>query len=244
MISGEDLAKFLDEYFAVRLYTGEQAGIYRASPRPVRRIGLALEASPELARRVAAKRLDWLFLHRPWKLDEANIASDVGVVAYHLAFDERLTLGYNARLADVLKITNVEVLGRKEGRPLGMVGDMRACSFDEFRETLRGMFGGEDAAHEPANAETKIARVCFVGAMNDALVREAHERGAQVYVTGQMRHPAKAAVAETGLSVVCVGHRRSEEWGLRALAGVLRERFAELEVVLAVIRDTNANSYG
>jgi hypothetical protein len=32
--------------------------------------------------------------------------------------------------------------------------------------------------------------------------------------------------------VFVVGHRRSEEWGLRALAGVLRERWSALEVVL------------
>jgi len=232
IISGEDLTRFLDEYFAAHLYAGDQAGIYRASPRPVRRIGLALEASPELARRVEAESLDWLFLHRPWKLEETNIAADVGVVAYHLAFDERLTLGFNPRLADALNMTGVAVLGTKENRPLGMIGDMRANSFAGFRGTLRGMFGGEDAAHEPPNGETIITRVCIVGAMTDALVREAHERGAGVYVTGQLRHPAMAAVAETGVGIIGVGHRRSEEWGLRALAGVLRERFAELEVVL------------
>lgn len=236
MISSEDLTKFLDEYFATHLYAGDQAGIYRTSPRPVRRIGLALEASPELARRLATERLDWLFLHRPWKLEDVDIAAETGVIAYHLAFDERLTLGFNPRLADALNMTNVEVLGTKEDRPLGMIGDVRANSFGAFRETLREMFGGVDAAHEPtgeaARDEGEILRIAVVGAMNDALVREAHERGARVFVTGQFRHPARAAVAETGIGVVCVGHLRSEEWGLRALAGVLRERFAELEVVL------------
>lgn len=232
MISGEDLTKFLDEYFAAHLYAGDQAGIYRASPRPVRRVGLALEASPEVARQAASERLDWLFLHRPWKIEDIDITAEMGVIAYHLAFDECLTLGFNPRLADALNMTGIAVLGTKAGRPLGMIGDVRAQSFSEFCETLRGMFGGEDAAHEMANGEACVTRVAIVGAMTDALVREAHERGAHVYVTGQLRHPAKAAIAETGLGVVSVGHKRSEEWGLRALAGVLRERFAELEVVL------------
>ena len=72
-----------------------------------------------------------------------------------------------------------------------------------------------------------------MGAMNDALVREADARGARVYVTGQWRVPATEAVNETGIGVVCVGHRRSEEWGLRALAGLLRERWATLRVIVA-----------
>ena len=59
--------------------------------------------------------------------------------------------------------------------------------------------------------------------MNDRLVRAAHAAGAGVYVTGQWREPARKAVLETGLGVVCVGHRRSEEWGLRTLARLLGE---------------------
>ncbi len=37
---------------------------------------------------------------------------------------------------------------------------------------------------------------------------------------------------ETRNGAIAVGHRRSEEWGLRAIAGVLRERWSRLEVVL------------
>jgi putative NIF3 family GTP cyclohydrolase 1 type 2 len=51
--------------------------------------------------------------------------------------------------------------------------------------------------------------------MNDVLVREADRRGARLYVTGQWRERAETAVRETGIGVVIVGHRRSEEWGLR-----------------------------
>ncbi len=68
--------------------------------------------------------------------------------------------------------------------------------------------------------------------MTDVLVREAKDRGANIYITGQLRQPAKLALEETGISCVAVGHKRSEEWGLRALAGLLRDRFSQLEVIL------------
>ena len=87
-----------------------------------------------------------------------------------------------------------------------------------------------DEVHGGGQSEVK--RVAVVGAMTDALVREAASRGADLYVTGQFRQPARNAVIETGINVIVVGHRRSELWGLRALAGVVRERWFRLEVII------------
>lgn len=235
-----DIARFLDGYFDAARYGADQRGVYRESARSVRRIGVALEARVGLGAWARSQRLNALFLHRPWRLDESELDRGVGVISYHLAFDESLTLGYSTRLAPALSMRNLEVIGEKEGRPLGMIGDVPLCSFDEFRSTLTEVFGGEEHAQEPAHeaarsaeGERTVARVAIMGAMNDSLVREADARGARVYVTGQWRVPAADAVYETGIGVVCVGHRRSEEWGLRALAGLLRERWASLRVVVA-----------
>ena len=227
-----DLVTFLDRFFESDRYGDDQNGVYHSGkgPRPVRRLGLALEPWARLGEWAEEARLDALFLHRPWTLRAGQLPPDVGVVAYHLPFDERLTLGYNPRLADALGLYGFEVLGEKEGRPLGMVGQAAPRPFAACRRTVEEVFGGCDEAR-PGAAEA-VTRIAVVGAMNDALVREAHERGAGLYVTGQWRQPAARAVHETGMAVLAVGHRRSEEWGLRALAGVLRERWNTLEVVL------------
>lgn len=65
--------------------------------------------------------------------------------------------------------------------------------------------------------------------MTDSLVREAATRGANVYITGQLRQRAEQALLETKIGVIAVGHRRGEVWGLRVLAGVLSERWSSLE---------------
>jgi putative NIF3 family GTP cyclohydrolase 1 type 2 len=62
--------------------------------------------------------------------------------------------------------------------------------------------------------------------MTDALVREAAARGAQMYVTGQVRQPGLRAAADTGMGIVAVGHARGEMYGLRLLAAMIEERFA------------------
>lgn len=68
--------------------------------------------------------------------------------------------------------------------------------------------------------------------MNDALIREAADRGVGLYLMGQYRTLAQAAVDETGVAVTAAGHRRSEEWGLRALADALRERWPKLVILV------------
>lgn len=230
MLSLDELAQFLNQYFAVHRFGDDQGGVYRPSTRPIRRIGLALESWTQLSQWASHRHLDALFLHRPWKLEPEQLEPDVGVVSYHLAFDERLTLGFNPRLADALRIEDLEVLGEKEGRPIGMLGEIPTQSMMSYCSCLNEIFGGRDKVLAGVSGEVK--RVAVVGAMTDALVREAALRKVDLYITGQLRQPAEAAVKETGISVVAVGHRRCEEWGLRALSGVLRDRYSKLQVVL------------
>ena len=211
--------------------------------RDMRRLGLALEPWPGLSAWAEAERLDLLFLHRPWRLTDEQrhglAAGGIGVLAYHLAFDERLTTGLNPALAAACGWGEPAMLGEKDGRPLGMVcGLPEGQTFGAEAQRLREQFGGLEQVAPPAGGPGVInTRVAVVGAMTDALVRAAHAAGAGLYATGQWRQPARAAVRETGIGVVAIGHRRSEEWGLQALARLLTRRAnaegTELTAVIA-----------
>lgn len=230
-LSFDDLRRRLDEWLHASIFgdARDQNGVFLPSTRAeVRRPGLALEPDAGLLPWVACAGIDALFLHRPWGLSDAQrhalAASDIGVLAYHLAFDERLTTGFNPALALACGWGAPEPLGQKEGRPLGMACALpEPARFGAVAEGLRTIFGGLDEVVPPAaGPDAPVARAAVVGAMNDALVREAHARGVMLYATGQWRQPARAAVRETGLGVVVIGHRRSEQWGLRTLCDLLR----------------------
>ncbi len=221
------LESFLSDFLLAAQFGNDQNGIYRASERPVKRLGVALEPTPDIPDWIVRENLDALFLHRPWKL--GRIPEDIGVLAYHYAFDERLTTGFNPLLAAALGLAQLEVLGDKDGRPLGMIGDVPGAAFTAFQARVEAEFGGLEAVYGASAGD--VTRACVVGAMRPGLVYEAAERGAQVYLTGQYRTGAAKAVAETGVSVLALGHERSEVWGLGKLAGVLRAEFG-LEVIL------------
>ena len=238
------LLGLLDEVLNASIFAGldDPHGWFLPPARPLQRLGLALEPFPTFGDWVAAENLDAVFLHRPWSLTDpqrqALRHAGIGVLAYHLAFDERVTTGFNPALATACGWGEPEVLGRKEGRPLGMTCALPArVPFDAMAAQLRAEFGVLEQVTPPAAGDGEtITRVAVIGAMTDALVREAHSRGAGVYVTGQWRQPARAAVRETGLGVVALGHRRTELWGLRALSRLLRAQTetSDLEVVLPV----------
>ena len=238
MLTINHIADFLGEELSIhRFSTDERGGVYHSSKQPVQRIGLALEPFPGLAKWVTEMDLDALWLHRPWQLDLAHLPTGVGVLAHHLPFDEALTVGYNTRLFEQLEgLGTPEPLGYKQEaakgeeptpeRPIGMLADVAGQEFDYWLNWVRTMFGGYDraeAGRSSVRTGTTKSRIAVVGAMTDALVREAAERGAHLYLTGAYRKPGQQAVDETGIAVIAVGHRRCEEWGLRALGDLLQE---------------------
>ncbi len=213
--------------------------------RSIQRIGLALEPPSDLKNWVRDQQLDTLWLHRPWRLDLDALPPDMGVVAHHLPFDETLTTGYNTRLADALGMHSLDELGYKQvadesgrllpKRAIGMIGTAPKRSDEAWLALIQREFGGYDRvgprSAEPGQVLTH-ERVAVVGAMNPALVHEAHGRGVSLYLTGEYRKGTQKAVDETEMAVIAIGHRRTEEWGLRALGALLREQWEELEVLV------------
>lgn len=51
-----------------------------------------------------------------------------------------------------------------------------------------------------------------------------------LYLTGAVREPGLEAARKKDMAVVCVGHRTCEEWGIRHLGRVIRERWPGLQV--------------
>ncbi|GAA4403128.1 hypothetical protein GCM10023187_18900 [Nibrella viscosa] len=242
----DSLVNFLAACLRVANYPAdEQGGIYRFSDRPIQRIGMAVEPWPGMNDWLIRHEPDALWIHRPWKLDPNCLPADIGILYHHLPFDEHLTMGFNWPMAEVFGMTSPEELGYKQApglparpiaarpiaaRPIGMIGSAAERSLADWLSLVTREFGGYDSVGE--GADSLISRVAVVGAMNDALIREAAGRGAQLYLTGQYRPSAGKAVAETGMSVIAVGHGRSEAWGLRALRNVLQHQWPSLTLVM------------
>lgn len=207
---------------------GDPAGVWIATERPVRQLALRLEAGR--VPYVWAEEIDAVLIHRPFGLWPAQLPEGLGVLAYHRALDTQLSIG-SRPLADALELALDDEPLRRDGNAIGFVGTRRQPDpLDSVLRRLEGAFGGWE---ETLNTETQrgIHRIALVNAMTDALVRDAIARDADLYLTGQVRGPARQAVADTGIPVVAVGQDRAEAWGLREIGRRLTARWPALVIV-------------
>jgi putative NIF3 family GTP cyclohydrolase 1 type 2 len=225
----EDIHRLLDAAIDAHMFrtVDDPNGIWRTGVGDVAVVGLLLEPWVGLETWVSEKGIDVLVIHRPWGLPE-HVPGNPGVLAYHLAFDERMTVGFNPQLASFLDMTGLEPLGHKSGRPIGMIGNITPRSTSEFTELVAITFGVEPVATGPSASH--VERVAIAGASWTKLISEAVERGADMFVTGELRTPGRSAVKETGLMVLALGHHPVEIWGLHALARILGRAFPDLTV--------------
>ena len=206
---------------------GDPAGVWLDSPRPVRRLGLALEAGR--APYPWAETVDAVLLHRPFGLWPARLPDGLGVLAVHRVLDDRFALGPNGRAAEALgAAADAEPLFR-DGRDVGRVGRWAPVPLAEAERRVRSEWGGTEAA--VGEGPREVGAVAFVGAMTAGLVEAAAERGVGLYVTGQLRKPGVAAVERHGVRVLAVGQDRSEAWGLRQIGALVRAAFPAVETV-------------
>lgn len=73
---------------------------------------------------------------------------------------------------------------------------------------------------------------CGAGAAG-AMYQQAISAGAELFVTGEMRHHDALAASAAGMTVVCLGHSNSERMTLRPLAKRIQELLPKLKIVIA-----------
>lgn len=216
-----EIAAFLDRRLDTAVH-GDVPTVWRASTRPVTRLGLALEPRAGLA----VDGLDVVLLHRPFRLGGAQWPG-LGVLAVHGALDPELTTGWNPALATALGLHDPRPLYRDAVR-IGMSGTLvEPLPWAAWVERLRSEFGGLDG--DDARGTILVRRAAVANAFTAALVEDALEAGSDAYITGERRLPGERAASAAGLGTVYVGHRRSELWGLRQLARELEETFSGLD---------------
>ena len=181
------------------------------------------------------------FLHRPFTLDRRSVRRGTLVLSSHNSFDEVLTTGWNPSLASRLQINvdnSVCIQGYKgdPDRKIGLVGPI-SMARDLLVHRIREEFGEAELAYDGPSDE--IRAVAILNAFNEDEVKRVLEVAIQhgwvmaddeapgkqiLYLTGQPRANGMEAAKALGMTVVCVGHRPAEDWGIRYIANCHNHR--------------------
>lgn len=141
------------------------------------------------------------------------------VLAVHTNFDAAVP-GTTEPIVDLLELRDVrplEPLADDVSLGLGRVGDLPAAQ--SLREVAGRLARGLPAPHlrVAGSLDRLVRRVAACGGAGDSLVGVALAAGADVYVTGDLRHHVVLDALQMGMTLIDAGHYATEAAALPAL---------------------------
>ena len=152
------------------------------------------------------------------------IQADLNLYAAHLALDVHPTVGNNAELCRLLELTPIDGYFNYKGLDLGIIAEPATpVSFQE----LIVRFG--DALQPPlqavAEGPTHVQKIAVCSGDAARSMEEAHDRGCDTLITGELDYTVAHAPEELGMNVLYGGHYLTETLGVQALARHLSNVF-------------------
>lgn len=151
------------------------------------------------------------------------IENGLSVASFHTCLDIAEG-GVNDTLCERLGIVNTTAF-----LPFGRIGDVKEQSFGDFLA-----FASEALKCVPfqtVDAGRRVRRVAVVSGGGKDEVKDAHDAGADTYLTGEASHAAVIDAAEYGINMLCCGHFETENPVVPVLARLLSGHFPDIEVI-------------
>ena len=221
----------------------DNVGLLVGDPRgAVRRVLVTVDYTPAVAAERARAGAELVVAYHPAifsglkRLNTGNVVYDavragVALYAVHTALDVAAG-GTNDVLAALVGLRDAEPLRRRPApSPLGLgrvgrvAGVSRAGLCDRVKQALgldRVLVAG------PLTGSARRVAVC-AGACGD-LVDDALAAGADVYVTGELKHHDALRAAAAGMTVICTLHSNGERPGVAAMGAALARALPGLRV--------------
>ncbi|WGK68602.1 Nif3-like dinuclear metal center hexameric protein [Candidatus Haliotispira prima] len=210
--------------------------------RRVRKIAAAVDASLESFERAADLAADLLIVHHGifWGQCGPVVGPDyqrmafltekrLALYAAHLPLDAHMQYGNNIHLAERLGLQDICGFASYKGRNIGCAGKFaEAQSMDDVCQALDAP---ENALRLEFSRKGKAESIETVGIVSGAgalAIGEAAAKGYDLLLTGEISHQHYHAAKELGLSILAIGHYRSEMGGVMRLLGMLKEHYPSI----------------
>lgn len=154
------------------------------------------------------------------------IRGGLNMIAAHTNLDMAQG-GVNDALAAALGLKDVSA-----PEPLIRLGCVREAEFGELAECFADALGARVLTY--GGVKTRVSRVALCSGAGGSEIDAAARCGAQVFLTGEMKHSDIIRARQLGLCVICVGHFETERVVLSPLANGLQTRLNELQYKVKV----------
>lgn len=204
----------------------------KLADRDVTNVVVAMDVVPEVVDLAAEVGAELILTHHPFLFGGlSNVAEEttkgamvvdlirrgISVYSAHTNMDKAKG-GVNDQWVDKLGLKNVRVLSEED--ELGIIGENHMSLAD-----LKAVFEAEaiDNVRGYGVKKEAVDTIAFVGGSGADYIDEAALQGADVLITGDVKHHDGQHAAEIGLMVLDIGHFHSEKAILMAMAEWVEE---------------------
>ena len=212
-------------------------------PQKIGTIFTSLDPTPGALQRALDMHAQMLLTHHPLifkpisQINPENfpgdvivraVKNDVAVVCAHTNLDASMG-GINDILADILGLVNVEILKEntdsEKPAGLGRIGDLRKpLPLDSVLQEISRTFHLEQIK-VAGKKDVFVRRLAVVGGSGGSLLREAHRKRADLFLTGDVTHHVALDAETLGVVLVDGGHFSLENEAFRVFGTHLQKLF-------------------
>ncbi len=234
----DELVAFLDEYLQISAYPDKSSNGLQVEGKPeVERVAFAVDTTLKTIERAAKAKADMLIVHHGmiwgglnyitgmhYKRLRALIENGLNLYAAHLPLDAHPEVGNNVELLKLLGLKPKGPFGDYRGLSIGYWGEFeRPEPIEKVAQIIAEKLDATVKTYEFGKREVKT-----VGAVSGAgafALEEAWKKGIDLLITGESGHADYLTAVDLPQSVLVAGHYKTETLGVKALMGLLKERF-------------------
>ncbi len=245
MASLDSIVEFLDRELRTREvpdYPGALNGLQAKNNGTVTHVAAAVDCSTVAVRAAAERGADLLLVHHGmfWggaaplvggNYDRTRLLLEKNIAVYssHIPLDLHPVWGNNALLAKELGLEPSGGFAMMRGVAVGVSGETdTATNALKDRATAFSSRFGTTLVCTPLRAQQRTRRwaMCSGAGASPETLREAADVGIDTLIVGEGPHHTAVQAADSGLTIMYLGHYATETLGVRALAGEIASRFS------------------
>nr|WP_300002238.1 Nif3-like dinuclear metal center hexameric protein [Tissierella sp.] len=254
MFKLKEIINFMENWAPSNLIDSwDNTGFQIGDPqKEINKILIALDLDNNTLKKAIEGKFDLIITHHPLIFKPVNkiltvnpdekliidiIRNDISVYNAHSNLD-LANGGVSDVLADKLGLKNTSILKETSQKienekilayGYGRIGYRDTKDFKTFIEEIKESLDIESLIFY-GNIEKEIRNVAVCGGSGSDFIEDASLKGADVYITGDIKYHEAQYAYERGLNLIDVGHFHSEKFIVPVIKGYLEEKFKTLKI--------------